>query len=71
MKYAIVFMILLLNVSCGPTAQQVEYELYLKERVVTKICRDGTRIYRWHDKFWAFDRTRYSDEEVSGPEACN
>jgi hypothetical protein len=51
-------------------ARRQDYQDYRKNRIVEKICHDGTRIWSWNSKYWIHDVKKWPDGEVKSLDVC-
>jgi len=74
MKKILPLLALLALSACGPSFEESpEMKAYIKyrqERVLVKICVDGTRIYSYNHDHYA-ESLSISQAKVAGPQVCN
>jgi hypothetical protein len=52
-------------------AQRRVEEVYKNERELVKICHNGSKIYKWNNKYWTYTwEDKWPDQEVNNLAVC-
>jgi len=53
MKHLVILALLLTSCGDGPN--------FRRDRKVWAVCDDGSRIYKWDDRYWVWDRFKWEE----------